>query len=69
MMMLSRVLKQSVHPIERVSSIQQFQDGLSFGLFKRDVKHTRDMFKECVVGGGLNQLGLVLWRWRNDLFV
>lgn len=60
--------KQSVHPIEGLSSTRQFQDRLSFGLFKHDVKHTRDMFKESAACGGLNQLGVVLWRWRNDLF-
>lgn len=49
--------------------MQYFQDRLSLGLFKRDVKHKRDMFKECVAGGGLNQLGVVLWRWGSDLFV
>lgn len=46
-----------------------FWDRLSFGLFKLDVKHTRDMFKEHVVTGGLDQLGVVLWRWKSDLFV
>ena len=66
-MMLSRVFKCASN--SGVSSMQLFQNGLSFGLFKHNVKHTRDVFKECEAGSGLNQLGVVLWRWRNDLFI
>lgn len=61
--------KQSVHPIEGGGQHAVIPREVKRWPFQTRVKHTRDMFKECVEGGGLNQLGVVLWRWSNDLFV